>query len=59
MIKGECDHCGAIDQLYREREDGDITCLKCGWREPPEEVSDLPQRTAGVDRAPKDGGRGR
>lgn len=50
MIKGKCDHCGAVGQLYREQEDGDITCLKCGWRRPPDTATNLPRRTAGVDR---------
>ena len=50
MIDGMCGHCGATMQLYQDFEDGDITCLVCGWREPPKEIPDLPKRLAGVDR---------
>jgi DNA-directed RNA polymerase subunit RPC12/RpoP len=53
MIEGTCGHCGGT-QLDRDYEDNDIFCLNCGWRKPPDEVSDLPKRTAGVDRQPRD-----
>jgi uncharacterized protein (DUF983 family) len=53
MIEGTCGHCGG-SQLYRDNEDDDIFCLNCGWRKPLDRASDLPKRTAGVDRQPRD-----
>lgn len=39
MLPGQCGR-GHFDQLYID-EDGDITCLVCGWRPAPDPPPDI------------------